>query len=46
MDTTIGNSCYFQMTVCFLGQDNRQSSEKISKYQLLYPYGVSPDGGL
>jgi len=28
------------MIVCFPGQDNRQSSKKNSKYQLLYPYGT------
>jgi hypothetical protein len=26
--------------------DNRQSSKKNNKYQLLYPYGVPPDDGI
>jgi len=32
--------------LCWLSQDNWQSSKKNSKYQLLYTYGVPPDDGL
>ena len=49
MYTTIGTySC--QMTACCPGQiatnqDNRQSSKKNNKHQLLYTYGCTSDDG-
>jgi len=53
MGTTIGTYCSFKMTVFCPGwvwvqpnQDNKQSSKKNNKYQLLYPYSLPPDDGL
>ena len=43
------SSVYFFNNSKFFGriwepsQDNRQTSKKNNKYQLLYPYGVPPD---
>jgi uncharacterized membrane protein len=34
------------LSVVLIGQDNRQSSKKKNKYQLLYPYSLPPDDGL
>ena len=44
--TTIGT--YYSFIIIFRfqsDQDNRQSSKKNNKYQLLYTYGVPPDDG-
>jgi len=50
MCTTIGTYYSFSMTVVLVGleqsnQDNRESSKKNNKYQLLYTYGLPPDDG-
>ena len=44
MYTAIGTYYYFYMTVCctgWIGHDDRQSSKKSNKYQLLYTYGCT-----
>jgi hypothetical protein len=43
--TSIGKCCGFQLTVCWPGWFNRQSTENHNTYQLLYIYSIPPDDG-